>query len=245
LIFASNGDIEDTNLVSLQRDDMDIARTLGASATKLAVLPEDINIDHTNSASIIESNPLPQDGYEHIYARLEARMDESITTINARCNFLEKCIEEYIEVGQINYDSYADISRRFQKMLSDTSLGIIESTQEMAKGVAKEFAGQIDKSTKLVASLEARLVQLEKAGETVNTAIATTDSPNAMTTTAATIDVIVAGPTEKLEDGNLRNRGAPDDKVNCTSVLAANHGGQEPVDICINLELKYYHFRFA
>ena len=85
-------------------------------------------------------------------------------------------------------------------------------------------------------------MQLEKGGETVTTTIATTDSPTDMTTTAATIGKFVAGPTEKVEDNNLRNHGAPDDKVDCTSVLAANHGGQEPVDICINLELKYYHF---
>ena len=45
--------------------------------------------------------------------KLAARMDKSISTVNARCNFLEERIEEYIEVGRMNYDYYADISRQF------------------------------------------------------------------------------------------------------------------------------------
>ena len=30
--------------------------------------------------------------------------------------------------------------------------------------------------------------------------------------------------------------------VDCSCTFAANHGGQEPVDICNSLEIKYYHF---
>jgi hypothetical protein len=101
---------------------------------------------------------------------LEARMEESVTSIQARCSVLELRIKEQVK---FTAKSEANMCERFTKSISAMSNCILESSQELTKGVATEFARRFDKITKLVATLDARLVIFEQV-KTIPTAASVT-----------------------------------------------------------------------
>ena len=79
---------------------------------------------------------------------LEARMEESMSSVHNRCKLLENKFEEHVESGTQNC---IDISERLDKRFSLGTNAIISSTHEMTKAVAIEFAGRLDKLSNLVA----------------------------------------------------------------------------------------------
>ena len=79
--------------------------------------------------------------------------------MSLRCNALETKMEEQTEI-------WKELAEHNGKNLSVVTKGIIESTQEMTKSVALEFAGRLDTLSTLVASLETRLAALEQVGNT-------------------------------------------------------------------------------